>query len=59
MEKQKEHTKTALKTLQQSLAWCVSKGKWKTITVHCGYFNANFNRFLQVSNSNLSVRVTL
>ena len=58
MEKQ-EHRKTAFKTLQQFLAWRVSKDKWKKITVYYGYFNPNFNRFRQVPKSNLSVRVTL
>ena len=59
MEKQREHRKTAFKTLQQFLAWRVSEGKWKTTIVYYGYFNRNFSQFLQVPNSNLSVRVTL
>ena len=58
--KTKESTeKTAFKVLQQFIVWRVSEGKWKTIRACYGYFNPNFNGFLQVSNSNPSVRVTL
>ena len=46
-EKQREHRKTAFKTLQQFLAWRVSEGRWNTITVYYGYFNANFNNFFK------------
>ena len=59
MGKQRGHRKTAFETLQQFSAWRVSEGKWKTVRVYYGYVDPNFNQFLQVSNSNYSVRFTL
>ena len=59
-----EKAKTAQKNSFQNIkavfsVACEESGKWKTITNYYGYFNENFNRFLQVSDSNRSVRVTL
>ena len=54
-----KNSMSCFKTFKQFLAWRVSKGNWKTITVYYGFFNPKFDQFLQVSNSHLSVRVTL